>query len=62
MMLKLKVMVNNDKECQLLSLLYRVDELLLELKDGGSESQDYKDLTRIINNLEIHLSEQQDLK
>ena len=55
-------MENNDKECQLLSLLYRVDELLLELKDGGSESQDYKDLSMIINNLEIHLSEQQDLK
>ena len=54
-------MESNNRECQLLSLLYRVDELLLELRDGGKESEDYKDLSRIIKNLENHLSQQQDL-
>lgn len=51
----------HSRECQLLALLYRVEELLIELKDGGSESQDYKDLERIIKNLENHLSNSQDL-
>lgn len=51
----------HSRECQLLALLYRVEELLIELKDGGSESQDYKDLERIIKNLEKHLSNSQDL-
>lgn len=52
----------NDKsrECHLLALLYRVEELLIELRDGGKDSQDYKDLTRIIKNLENYLIDQRD--
>lgn len=51
---------NNSRECQLLALLYRVEELLIELRDGGKDSQDYKDLTRIIKNLENYLIDQRD--
>jgi hypothetical protein len=51
---------NNSRECQLLALLYRVEELLIELRDGGKDSQDYKDLTRIIKNLENYLVDQRD--
>ena len=50
----------NHREHQLLALLYRVEELLVELKDGGKETQDYKDLTRIIKNLEDYLQDEQD--
>lgn len=49
----------NQREHQLLALLYRVEELLVELKDGGKESQDYKDLSRIIKNLENYLQDEQ---
>lgn len=49
------------KEHQLLALLYKVEELLMELRSGGKESQDYKDLVRIIVNLENHLKDQQDI-
>lgn len=51
---------NNSSECQLLALLYRVEELLIELRDGGKDSHDYKDLTRIIKNLENYLVDQRD--
>ena len=51
----------NKREHQLLALLYKVEELLLELKDGGENSQDYKDLQRIIFNLENFLKNQQNL-
>ena len=51
---------NNSRECQLLALLYRVEELLIELRDGGKDSQEYKDLTRIIKNLENYLIDQRD--
>jgi hypothetical protein len=51
----------NKREHQLLALLYRVEELLLELRAGGKNSKDYKDLTRIINNLEKYLQDEQDL-
>lgn len=51
---------SNSRECQLLALLYRVEELLIELRDGGKDSQDYKDLTRIIKNLENYLVDQRD--
>ncbi len=51
----------NQKEHQLLALLYRVEELLLELRDGGENSDDYKKLTVIIKNLESHLQDNQDL-
>lgn len=51
---------DNSRECQLLALLYRVEELLIELRDGGKDSQDYKDLTRIIKNLENYLIDQRD--
>ncbi len=51
----------NQKEHQLLALLYRVEELLLELRDGGENSDDYKKLTVIIKNLELHLQNNQDL-
>lgn len=51
-----------NKEHQLLALLYRVEELLLELMVSGSESEDYKKLQDIIINLEKHLSDEQDLK
>ena len=50
----------HSRECQLLALLYRVEELLIELRDGGKDSQDYKDLTRIIKNLENYLIDQRD--
>ena len=39
----------------------KVEELLMELRSGGKESQDYKDLVRIIVNLENHLKDQQDI-
>ena len=51
----------SQKEHQLLALLYRVEELLLELRDGGANSDDYKKLTVIIKNLESHLQDNQDL-
>jgi hypothetical protein len=51
---------NNSRECQLLALLYRVEELLIELRDGGKDSQDYKELSRIIKNLENYLVDQRD--
>ena len=53
--------MGNRKEHQLLELLYKVEELLMELRSGGKESQDYKDLVRIIVNLENHLKDQQDI-
>jgi hypothetical protein len=53
--------MGNKKEHQLLALLYKVEELLMELISGGKESQDYKDLVRIIVNLENHLKDQQDI-
>jgi hypothetical protein len=51
----------NNREHQLLALLYRVEELLLELRVGGKNSKDYKDLTRIIKNLEKYLQDEQDM-
>ena len=51
----------NQREHQLLALLYKVEELLLELRVGGKDSQDYKDVTRIIKNLEDYLQDEQDL-
>lgn len=54
-------MDKNKKEIKLLALLYKVEELLVELKDGGEESQDYKDLSRIIKNLEDYLQGEQDV-
>ena len=54
-------MVDNKREHQLLALLYKVEELLLELRAGGEESKDYKDLTRIIVNLENYLKDQQNM-
>lgn len=51
----------NNREHQLLALLYRVEELLVELRAGGKDSQDYKDLTRIIKNLENYLQDEQDI-
>jgi len=51
----------NHREHQLLALLYKVEELLIELRAGGKDSQDYKDLTRIIKNLEDYLQDEQDL-
>lgn len=56
------LMKMENKEHQLLALLYRVEELLLELRSGGSQSEDYKKLQVIIINLEKHLSDEQDLK
>jgi hypothetical protein len=53
--------MENRKEHQLLALLYKVEELLMELRSGGKESQDYKDLVRIIVNLENHIKDQQDI-
>ena len=53
--------MGNRKEHQLLALLYKVEELLMELRSGGKESQDYKDLVRIIVNLETYLKDQQNL-
>lgn len=53
--------MGNKKEHQLLALLYKAEELLLELRSGGEESQDYKDLVKIIVNLENHLKDQQDI-
>ena len=53
--------MGNRKEHQLLALLYKVEELLMVLRSGGKESQDYKDLVRIIVNLENHLKDQQDI-
>ena len=53
--------MENRKEHQLLALLYKVEELLMELRSGGKESQDYKDLVRIIVNLENHLKDQQNM-
>jgi hypothetical protein len=55
-------MINsNQKEHQLLALLYRVEELLLELRVGSKESDDYKSLENIIKNLENHIQNNQDL-
>lgn len=53
--------MNKDREHQLLAHLYKVEELLLELRAGGKDSQDYKDLVRIITNLESHLQDNQDI-
>jgi len=53
--------MGNKKEHQLLALLYKVEELLMEIRSGGKESQDYKDLVRIIVNLENHLKDQQNM-
>jgi len=53
--------MGNKKEHQLLALLYKAEELLLELISGGKESKDYKDLVRIIVNLETYLKDQQNL-
>jgi CRISPR/Cas system-associated protein Csx1 len=53
--------MGNRKEHQLLALLYKVEELLIELKTGGVESEDYKDLEKIIMNLENYLKGRQDL-
>jgi hypothetical protein len=44
-----------------MALLYRVDELLLELRAGGKDSEDYKRLAIIIKNLENYLQDEQDL-
>jgi hypothetical protein len=52
---------DNKREHQLLALLYRVEELLMELRAGGKDSDDYKDLVRIITNLEKYLTDEQDL-
>jgi len=54
-------MNNQSKEHQLMALLYRVEELLLELRSGGKESDDFKKLSVIIKNLETHLQNNQDL-
>ena len=54
-------MEKNNKEHQLLALLYRVEELLLELRVGGKDSEDYKNLVVIINNLEDYLQNNQDI-
>jgi len=54
-------MVDNKKEHQLLALLYKVEELLLELRVGGKESKDHQDLIRIIVNLENYLKDQQSI-
>jgi hypothetical protein len=51
----------NYREHQLLALLYKVEELLVELREGGKDSEDYKDLTRIIKNLETYLKDEQGL-
>lgn len=53
--------MSKKKEHQLLALLYKVEELILELRTGGKESKDYKDLVRIILNLENYLKNQQDI-
>jgi len=54
-------MKENNREHQLLALLYRVEELLLELRVGGKDSEDYKNLVVIINNLEDYLQNNQDI-
>jgi hypothetical protein len=54
-------MMKNQREHELMALLYRVEELLVELRAGGKDSEDYKRLTRIINNLESYLQDEQDL-
>ena len=51
----------NKKEHQLLAHLYKVEELLLELRSGGKESQDYKDLEKIIVNLKNYLRDKQNI-
>ena len=51
-----------NKEHQLLALLYKVEELIAELRVGGKDSLDYKRLGAIIINLEKHLGDKQDLK
>tara|TARA_B100000927_G_scaffold90875_1_gene73531 strand:- start:269 stop:457 length:189 start_codon:yes stop_codon:yes gene_type:complete len=61
MILKLKMMESNSRECELLSLLYRSEELLLEIMDGCKDNQDYMYLSIIIKNLEDKISQQQDL-
>jgi hypothetical protein len=53
--------MNDNREHQLLVLLYRVEELLLELRVGGKDSEDYKKLLVIINNLEDHIQDNQDI-
>lgn len=53
--------MDKNKEHQLLALLYKVEELLEELRIGGKDSLDYKRLQVIIANLEKHLSDEQDL-
>ena len=54
-------MVDNKREHQLLALLYKVEELILELNVIGKESEDYKTLNNIIVRLENHLKNQQDI-
>ena len=54
-------MSKNNREHQLLALLYRVEELLLELRVGGKDSEDYKNPVVIINDLEDHLQNNQDI-
>lgn len=49
-----------NKEHQLLALLYRVEELLLEIKTGSNYNEDYEDLEKIIINLEKRLSTEED--
>ena len=53
--------MKNQREHQLIALLYRVEELLAELRAGGKDSEDYKRLTIIIKNLETYLQDNQDL-
>lgn len=53
--------MKKNKEHQLLALLYRVEELLMELREGGKDSEDYKRLTIIISNLERYLQDNQDI-
>ena len=54
-------MSSQNREHQLLALLYKVEELLLELRSGGKDSDDYKKLSVIIKNLETNLQNNQDL-
>lgn len=51
----------DQKEHQLLTLLYSAEDLLVELRDGGEDSDDYKRLSIIIKNLETYLQFKQDI-
>ena len=53
--------MKNQKEHQLMALLYKVEELLVELRTGGKDSKDYERLSIIIKNLEDYLQDEQDL-